>query len=133
MPAVAQFEDRRLRDQIAQEWFDFEVPAKQWHTIQEVAGYIGMQETFVREAIENGALDAYAHNSRIKLIDTKEDFRRAHRIHRSAIIDYKLRTRTTQPADTLARFLALTDTLGMHSLTLLIEHANRRRQKLAGL
>lgn len=129
MPAVAQLEDRRLREQIAQEWFDFEVPAKTWHTLPEVAETIGMKETFVRELIDNGGLDAHAHNSRI--IDSKEDFRRHHRIHRQAIIAYLIRTRTTAPADSLARLLVLIDCLGTHSLTLLIEHANRRRQKLA--
>lgn len=140
MPAVATpLEDPRLRQQVAQEWFDFEVPVKPWHTIQEVARYIGMQETFIRELIENGGLDAHAHNSRDKvlreasdkLVDTKEDFRRAHRIHRQAIIAYLIRTRTTEPADSLARLLNQLDTLGQHSLQLVIERANRRRMKLA--
>lgn len=131
MPALAAspIEDRRLRDQLAQERFDFAVPAKTWFTLPEVAEVIGMKETFVRELIDNGGLDAHAHNSRI--IDSKEDFRRHHRIHRSAILAYLLRTRTTEPADEIARFLAYIDTLGPVALTLAAERITRRRQKLA--
>jgi hypothetical protein len=131
MPAAVAtpLEDRRLRDQLAQERFDFAVPMKTWFTLPEVAEVIGMKETFVRELIDNGGLDAHAHNSRI--IDSKEDFRRHHRIHRSAVTAYLLRTRTTEPADEIARHLSYLDTLGPLALSLVAERVARRRQKLA--
>lgn len=132
MPAVATpLDDPRCRELLAQERFDFEVPRKTWFTLPEVAEHTGMKETFVRVLIEEGGLDAHAHNSRIKIVDSKEDFRRHYRIHRSAIIAYLLRTRTTEPADEIARHLSYLDTLGPIALALVIERANRRRQKLA--
>ena len=129
MPPVAQLEDRRLREQIAQEWFDFEVPHKTWFTLPEVAKHTGMKETFVRELIEHGGLDAHAHNSRI--IDSREDFRRHYRIQRPAIISYLLRTRCTAPADTLQRILSILDHLGPVSLALVAEHTAKLRAKRA--
>jgi len=130
MPAaLQQLDERKLREQLAQERFDFELPRKTWFTLPEVAEHTGMKETFVRELIDNGGLDAHAHNSRI--IDSKEDFRRHYRIHRHAIIAYLLRTRTTDPLDSLRRQIELLNGLGPLGLAVLVEEANRRRQKLA--
>lgn len=113
---------KHLRAAIAQESFDFIVPRKEWHTPEEVAGYIGMGQSFVYELIEAGKLDAHGHNA-------GEDLKLRRRIHRVAIIAYLLKTANYEPADYVARLCELIDRLPLQAATLVAEHAVQHRNK----
>lgn len=120
---------KHLRAAIAQEFFDFDVPRKDWHTVTEVAGYIGMRETFVIGLIDAGKLDAHAHNGQ-REIDGKKEYKQRRRIHRRAVLEYLLRTATYIPADFVARLCELIDRLPLTAATLVAEHAVRHRNQL---
>lgn len=109
-----------LRARIAQESFDFIVPRKEWHAPAEVARYIGMQLSFVYELIEAGKLNAHGHNA-------ANDLKVRHKIHRSGVIAYLLKTATYEPADAVAQLCGLIDRLGANAAVVVAEHAVRHR------
>jgi excisionase family DNA binding protein len=114
---------KQLRTAIAQDFFDFLVPRKEWHTPEEVAGYIGMKQSFVYELIEAGRLDSHNHNAGSEL-----KLRR--RIHRTAVISYLLKTASYEPADYVSRLCELIDRLPLTSATLVADHAVRHRNRV---
>src|SRR5690606_13036555 len=129
MPTAEQLATQQLRASLAQEFFDFLVPAKDWHSVEEVAGYIGMRTSFVYELIEAGKLDAHSHNG-ARTISGREEYKRRRRIHRSAVIEYLLRTANYEPADYVARLCGLIDRLQPTAATLVAEHAVRHRNRM---
>lgn len=119
---------KQLRATIAQEAFDFVVPGrengKEWFSVPEAAKIIGaFSERFVKDLIDAGRLDAHGHNAANELY-------KRHKIHRTCLVAYLLKTATYEPADYVARLCELIDRLPPTAATVVAEHAVKHRNKV---